>query len=119
MLAQLLIRFCLGGAIVSAFAVAGELFQPKRFAGMSAAAPSVALATLALTYFERGNPYVAVEGRSMLIGAVALLAYCASTVVAAKARAVPIWLAALAAWAVWLGVALGLWGCGVASGALR
>jgi hypothetical protein len=36
----LLIRFVLGGLIVSAFAVVSEMFKPKTFAGLFGAAPS-------------------------------------------------------------------------------
>jgi len=46
---QLVIRFLVGGVIVSLFAVLGDVLQPKSFAGLFGAAPSVALATLALT----------------------------------------------------------------------
>lgn len=74
---DIVIRFILGGLIVVAFAVIGEVVQPKSFAGIFGAAPSVALATLGLTVAMHGGPYAALEGRSMLIGAVALLVYSA------------------------------------------
>jgi 4-hydroxybenzoate polyprenyltransferase len=45
-MSQIVIRFLVGGAIVSAFAVLGDLWHPRGFAGLFAAAPSVALATL-------------------------------------------------------------------------
>jgi hypothetical protein len=45
---DIVIRFLLDGVIVSLFAVLGDLFRPKSFAGLFGAAPSVALATLAL-----------------------------------------------------------------------
>jgi hypothetical protein len=61
------------------FALLGDLFRPKSFGGLFAAAPSVALATLILAVIARGSNYVAVEGRSMVVGCVALFAY--STVV--------------------------------------
>jgi len=118
-LGRLILRFLLGGTIVGAFALAGELFEPKRFSGMAGAAPSVALATLALAFADHGGDYVAVEGRSTVIGAVALLACCATCVVSAKARAIPIWLTALAGWAVWFVVAFGLWAAGSAAGVPR
>jgi hypothetical protein len=47
---QLLIRFLVGGAVVSVFAVLGDVLKPKSFAGLFPAAPSVALATLGLTF---------------------------------------------------------------------
>ena len=42
---EFLIRFLIGGAIVSAFAMIGDVLRPKSFAGLFGAAPSVALAT--------------------------------------------------------------------------
>ena len=46
MLSELLIRFLIGGLIVSVFAVSGDILRPKTFAGIFGAAPSVALASL-------------------------------------------------------------------------
>jgi hypothetical protein len=46
---ELLERFLLGGLIISAFAVVGDILRPRGFAGLFGAAPSVALATLTLT----------------------------------------------------------------------
>jgi len=48
-MSQTLIRFLVGGAVLSAFAIIGELLKPKSFAGLFGAEPSVALATLGLT----------------------------------------------------------------------
>ena len=74
-MAQMLIRFLVGGAIVSAFALIGDLLRPKGFAGLFAAAPSVALATLSLTAATQGAGYASLEARSMIAGAVALMVY--------------------------------------------
>ncbi len=68
-------RFLVGGAVVSAFAVLGDMLRPKSFAGLFGAAPSIALATLALAFWKQGPDYAAIEGRSMLLGAAALAAY--------------------------------------------
>jgi hypothetical protein len=57
------IRFIAGGVVVSVFAVLGDLLRPKSFAGLFGAAPSVALATLALAFWKDGSSYVATEGR--------------------------------------------------------
>ena len=70
-----LVRFVIGSAIVSAFAIIGDVVQPKSFAGLFGAAPSVALATLALTVVSDGSSYAAIEGRSMMAGAVAFFIY--------------------------------------------
>ena len=64
-----LIRFVVGGFVVSAFAVIGDDLRPKSFAGLFGAAPSVALATLSLAIWKEGAGYVSIEGRSMILGA--------------------------------------------------
>ena len=61
---EIFLRFLIGGAVVSAFALLGDLFKPKSFAGLFGAAPSVALATLGLTVSTEGARYVATEARS-------------------------------------------------------
>jgi len=75
MIGELVTRFLIGGALVSLFALLGDLFEPKTFGGLFGAAPSVALATLALSIHAHGAGYGAVEGRSMAVGAAALLVY--------------------------------------------
>jgi uncharacterized membrane protein (GlpM family) len=71
-----LLRFLIGGAAVSLFAVLGDVLRPKSFAGLFGAAPSIAICTLALALTKEGPRYVASEGRSMVIGATALVVYC-------------------------------------------
>lgn len=100
---ELVARFFLGGTLVAIFAVIGDLFTPKSFAGLFAAAPSVALATMLLTLHKEGASFVAVEARSMIVGALAFTAY--ASVVAwvlhrRRARPTPIAVAALAVWGV-------------------
>src|ERR1700735_5575240 len=73
---ELLMRFLIGGVVISAFALLGDLLRPKSFAGLFGAAPSIALATLTMATFKQGNGYVSIEGRSMFLGAVALSLYC-------------------------------------------
>lgn len=75
MLPELVIRFVIGGLVVSAFAVIGDMLRPKAFAGIFGAAPSVALATLGMTFIMHGGSYAGTEGRSMLAGAAALFLY--------------------------------------------
>jgi hypothetical protein len=72
---EYLIRFVVGGLIVSAFALIGDVLRPKSFAGLFGAAPSIALVTLALAAWQHGGDYAAIESRSMLIGALALCIY--------------------------------------------
>ena len=104
---ELLLRFVLGGAIVSLFALAGELFKPKTFAGLFGAAPSVAIATLSLAFAKQSAGYVSMEARSMLVGCLALFCYSVLCAVLATRRPVPVWLGAALAWAGWMAVALG------------
>jgi hypothetical protein len=109
MIGELALRFVLGGAVVSAFAVIGEVFEPKTFAGLFGAAPSVALATLALLYRSDGAEATATAARWMVIGAVALFVYGSCCVAACHRRRIPVAMAAIASWLAWLGVAFALW----------
>jgi hypothetical protein len=109
MTAELVLRFVLGGAIVSTFAVAGELFEPKTFAGLFGAAPSVAIATLAIAYVDEGAEYVAIEATSMLAGCAALLVYGAACVATTRRQTLPVWLGAGLAWAAWGAAAFAAW----------
>ena len=74
-MSDLLIRFVIGGVVVSLFAVIGDVLKPKTFAGLFGAAPSVALATLGLTSYSKGNLYASIEARSMVVGALAFILY--------------------------------------------
>ena len=97
------IRFIAGGTVVSVFAVLGDLLRPKSFAGLFGAAPSVALATLTLAFWKEGPGYVAVEGRSMVLGALGLALYSVvvcqlmvrarMSALTATICAMPVWLA--------------------------
>ena|ERR1043165_7103728 len=103
------VRFLIGGAIVSAFAVLGDLFRPKSFAGLFDAAPSVALATLMLAVVKDGPAYAAEEARSMLAGAVALAAYCQLTGWSLMRQRGSSLKVATLALPLWFAIAFGLW----------
>jgi hypothetical protein len=106
---ELVYRFLLGGLIVSVFAVIADVVRPKGFAGLFGAAPSVALATLALTVVSDGKLYASVEAKSMIAGAAALLLYAVSCVYfigMRHAKTTPTAIALLGVWAI---AALGLW----------
>jgi uncharacterized protein DUF3147 len=106
---DLLIRFVLGGMIVSAFALIGEVVRPKTFAGLFGAAPSVALTSLGLAFASGGGARAAIETRSMPAGALALCAYSLAVlhlVMHRRHRTLPV---AAATLLLWLAVALGLW----------
>jgi tRNA(Ile2) C34 agmatinyltransferase TiaS len=70
------LRGVLGGSFVVAFSLIGEMLRPKSFAGIFAAAPSVALASLLITTFTTGPAAVALAAAGMIAGAVAMVAAC-------------------------------------------
>jgi len=106
---QILARFLVGGTVVSAFAVVGDLLKPKSFAGLFGAAPSVALATLGLTVVTEGASYAATEAHSMMAGAIAFTAYASFVSwVMMRYKLKALWVT-LCAIPLWLGVAFGLW----------
>ena len=105
----ILIRFIIGGISVSTFAVLGDLFKPKSFAGLFGAAPSVALATLALSVMAEGRDNAAIQTTSMMLSCVAL--FCYSSCVSSTMMHRPlrtIW-ATLLFLPVWVVVSFGLW----------
>lgn len=102
-------RFFLGGTLVALFAVIGDLFTPKTFAGLFAAAPSVALATMLLTLHKQGAGVVAVEARSMIVGAVAFTAYASAVAWVLRRRRARPTVVAVATLAVWVAVAAAGW----------
>lgn len=61
-----------GGTLVVAFAVLGERIRPQGLAGLLAAAPSVALASLAVTALTEGTHDTIAAATGMLVGAAAL-----------------------------------------------
>jgi hypothetical protein len=106
---EILLRFAIGGVVVSLFAILGDMFRPKSFAGLFGAAPSIALATLGLTIARNGKAYAAIEGRSMMLGAVAFFLYAALVswvVMRWKPSALK---ATLALMPVWFAASLGAW----------
>jgi uncharacterized membrane protein (GlpM family) len=105
---EYVIRFLIGGAVVSAFAMLGDVLRPKSFAGLFGAAPSVALATLGIAIYRHGADYAAIQSQAMMAGAIALVVYSivvCHLLVHTRMRAVT---ATVLALVVWLGVALGL-----------
>ena len=95
--------------MVSIFSLISDLLKPKSFAGLFGAAPSVALASLILTVILDNKIKAALEARSMILGAVALLIYSVTVsylVLRFRLAALPVCLTALL---LWLGAAFGLW----------
>ena len=106
---QVLIRFLVGGVVVSAFAVIGDLLKPKSFAGLFGAAPSVALATLALTVTSEGPVYAAIEAHSMMAGCIAFFIYVSVVSwIMMRYKLKALWVT-VCAMPLWFAVAFGLW----------
>jgi uncharacterized membrane protein (GlpM family) len=103
------IRFIAGGAVVSVFALIGDVLRPKSFAGLLGAAPSVALVSLSLATTMHGSDYVSIQAVSMLSGAAALLAFSFVTCHLLKRMGLSAALASFLALPVWLAVAFGLY----------
>lgn len=106
---ELVIRFFVGGLVVSLFAVLGDIFKPKSFAGLFGAAPSVALATLSLTIASSGKQYAATEATSMTVAAIALFTYASSVSWATMHLRFSALGATVSLLPVWAATAFGLW----------
>lgn len=101
---EMILRFLIGGAVVSSFAAIADVFKPKSFAGLFGAAPSIALATLGLTVAGEGRVYAATEARSMMVGAIAFFIYASWVswimmrykwkALAVTTSSIPVWLSA-------------------------
>ena len=72
----LALRALLGGLGVVAFSLVSQLFKPKEFAGLFAASPAVALASLLLTSLSKGWHPAATNARGMIAGALGMVAFC-------------------------------------------
>jgi hypothetical protein len=105
---EYVLRFVIGGAVVSGFAALGDALRPKSFAGLFGAAPSIALATLLITLSQNGGAFAATEGRSMIAGALALAAYSWTVCLLLKKFMMSSLTATMLAFVVWLIVAFGL-----------
>jgi hypothetical protein len=108
-LSEFVIRFLVGGCAVSVFALLGDLFKPKSFAGLFGSAPSVALASLGLAAGKNGPSFASTEARFMIIGAVALFVYTSLvSYFLARPRRKAL-TASLAAAPSWFLISFGLW----------
>lgn len=100
-------RAVIGGLAVVGFSLVGEAGHPKRFAGLFSAAPSVAIASLAITVLEKGGRGTVPYARGMLIGSAGMLAYCvASLFLVERMHAL---LGSVVAWLAWFVVAGGIY----------
>ena len=105
---EYLARFLISGLAVSAFALLGDMLRPKSFAGLFGAAPSVALATLAIALLQHGSSYAVAQSQATMWGAIALFVYSIAVcqlLIRRRWNALP---ATVIALVVWLSAALGL-----------
>jgi uncharacterized membrane protein (GlpM family) len=106
---QILFRFIIGGLVVSLFAALADALKPKSFAGLFAAAPSVAIGTLGLTILSEGKLFAATEARSMIFGAIALFFYSMAAMRLMMRYKLKAARAAFSAIAMWMICAMGAW----------
>jgi hypothetical protein len=106
---EIVLRVLVGGSLVSAFALLGEMLKPKSFAGLLGAAPSIALATLGLTILSEGKHYASIEARSMIFGAVGFFFYAAFVTRVLIHRRMQVLSASVLAFVVWFGCSFFLW----------
>lgn len=104
-----IIRFLVGGVVVSLFAALGDVLRPKSFAGLFAAAPSIALATIGLTIHQDGKAYAALECRSMMLGAIAFFIYALLVSWVLRRCKPGTLITSLTLMPAWFAVSLGLW----------
>ncbi|HEX6489871.1 MAG TPA: DUF3147 family protein [Gaiellaceae bacterium] len=104
---ELLVKTLAGGLLVVAFALVGEVVQPKRFAGLFGAAPAVALAGLTVAVIFKGRQSAQREAIGMIVGAGAMIVYCFGVVV--SIRRLGALRASLVALVVWAFLAAGLY----------
>jgi hypothetical protein len=106
---DILIRFLIGGLVVSFFSTLADVLRPKSFAGLLGAAPSIALATLGLTIRHNGKMFAAFEARSMVFGAIAFFVYALVVSWLLRRYRSATLSVALGAMPIWFLVSLGLW----------
>jgi dolichol kinase len=104
-----IVRFLIGGTLVSAFALVGDILRPKSFAGLFGAAPSIALATLGLTIAAQGREYAAIEARSMIAGSIAFFIYASVVSKVLMRYRTPALATTLTLMPIWFVTAFGLW----------
>jgi uncharacterized membrane protein (GlpM family) len=106
---EFLLRFVIGGSVVSLFAVFGDVLKPKSFAGLLGAAPSIALATLTLTILKEGKGFAQTEARSMIFGALAFFIYASCVSRLLVRYKLPALAVTACSILLWMASAFGLW----------
>jgi hypothetical protein len=106
-IAILAIKGLVGGTMVVLFSLAGEAVRPRGLAGIFAAAPSVAIASLAVTVVATGVIAAFNESLGMLAGAAGMVIFCLLGTEAVKRFGAL--KGSIASTAAWFATALGLW----------
>lgn len=90
---------------MTTFALLGQAVKPRTFGGLFGAAPSVAIASIAVTFAQHGTAYVRDETRTMIVGSLAFAAYSLACVWVLKRNGRSAAVSTLAVWTVWLAAA--------------
>jgi uncharacterized membrane protein (GlpM family) len=101
--AEVALKALAGGLLVLAFAALSKTLKPERFAGVFSAAPSIALASLAVTLVFTGTKDLPAIGVGMAAGAAAFVAYCLAAV--PLVRRFGAWKGSATALLIWAAVA--------------
>ncbi len=72
----LALRGLVGGSLVVVFALVAEIVDPKAFAGLFATAPSVAIASLAITVIFETAEKARQASTGMVVGGIGMAACC-------------------------------------------
>ena len=98
-----------GGLAVVLFALIAKALKPKLFSGLFSAAPSVAIASLAMVAAVQNQPGDAAKSATgMVAGAVGMAAYC-GVALYTMPRLGP-WPGTLVPWAAWAVVSAAVYG---------
>jgi len=103
----LALRGLAGGTLVTVFAIIGEAVKPKAFSGLFSAAPSVALASLAVTLLFEDVNRARLDTVGMVVGGIGMSSCCVLAAIAIP-RTRAVWGSAIA-WTGWAAVSLGLY----------
>jgi len=103
----LALRGLAGGTLVMAFALIGEVVTPKAFSGLFSCAPSVAVASLVITFMSESTTKARHDSIGMVVGALGMTACCVLAAVSIP-RIQAIW-GSVVAWIGWAAVSLGLY----------
>ena len=103
----LVAKGAIGGAVVVVFSALGEVVRPRGLAGITSGAPSIAVASLAVTVVASGVIAATDLARGMVAGAFGLVAWC--LVGAAAVKRFGALKGSMATTGLWFVTAFSLW----------